>query len=113
LTQRDRLISAATTSLSSKVVSQDSSVLAPIAVDAVLAITDPEATNVDLRNIKIVKALGGAIEDSELVHGLVFNKRASHVGESVGVAVFAREVDACGVFPQLVPPRASPTLRSA
>lgn len=81
LTQRDRLISAATTSLSSKVVSQDSSVLAPIAVDAVLAITDPAATNVDLRNIKIVKALGGAIEDSELVHGLVFNKRASHVGQ--------------------------------
>ena len=80
LTQRDKLIQAATTSLASKVVSQDSSILAPIAVDAVLSVTNEDATNVDLRNIRLVKALGGAIEDSELVPGLVFNKRASHVG---------------------------------
>jgi len=79
LADRDKLIQAAVTSLSSKVVSQDSGVLAPIAVDAVLSITPPTATNVDLRNIRLVKALGGAIEDSELVPGLVFSKKASHV----------------------------------
>jgi T-complex protein 1 subunit delta len=29
-------------------------------------------TNVDLRDIKIVKKLGGTIDDTELVEGLVF-----------------------------------------
>lgn len=53
--------------------------LAPLAVDAVLRITDIENdTNVDLRDIKIVKKLGGTIDDTELVEGLVFtNQRAS------------------------------------
>lgn len=42
-----------------QVVSQYSSMLAPIAVDAVLSVIDPAtATNVDLKDIKIVKKLG-------------------------------------------------------
>ena len=62
-----------------KVVSSNSTMLAPLAVDAVLRITDIENdTNVDLRDIKIVKKLGGTIDDTELVEGLVFtNQRAS------------------------------------
>jgi len=32
------------------------------------------AENVDLRDIKVVKKVGGTIDDTELVDGLVFDK---------------------------------------
>jgi len=77
LKNRESLISAVTTCLSSKVVSQNSEVLSPIAVDSVLGVIDPEtATNVDLRNIRMVQQIGGTVDDTELVEGLVFNKGA-------------------------------------
>lgn len=106
LNDRESLLRAASTSLNSKIVSQYSSVLAPIAVDAVtrLVIPAPPVTsaklatpgasssasstaegtapvrssrnkdaqdNVDLRDIRIVKKVGGTIDDTELVEGLV------------------------------------------
>ena len=80
MTERDRLVQAAVTSLSSKVVKEYSEMLAPLAVDSVLSVAGPDATNVDLRDIRIVKALGGTLEDTEMIPGLAFNKRASHVG---------------------------------
>jgi T-complex protein 1 subunit delta len=59
LTDRQSLLQSATTSLNSKVVSQHSSLLSPIAVDAVLKVINPNvATNVDLRDIKLIKKLG-------------------------------------------------------
>eukprot|EP01027_Heterolobosea_sp_BB2_P020459 GEZU01029189.1.p1 GENE.GEZU01029189.1~~GEZU01029189.1.p1 ORF type:complete len:557 (+),score=194.64 GEZU01029189.1:99-1673(+) len=79
LHDRESLIKAAVTSLSSKVVSQNAHILAPIAADAVMKIIDPAtATNVDLNDIKIVKKLGGTIDDTEIVDGIVFNQKASH-----------------------------------
>ncbi len=52
LNDRDQLIQNAITSLSSKVVSQHSDLLAPMAVDAVMRIVDREKDlNVDLRDI--------------------------------------------------------------
>jgi T-complex protein 1 subunit delta len=80
LNNRDQLIQNAITSLSSKVVSQHSDLLAPMAVDAVLRIIDKEHdTNVDLRDIHVSKKLGGTVDDSELIDGLVFvDKKASH-----------------------------------
>lgn len=80
LNNRDQLIQNAITSLSSKVVSQHSDLLAPMAVDAVLRIIDKENdTNVDLRDIHVSKKLGGTVDDSELIDGLVFvDKKASH-----------------------------------
>ena len=74
LEDRDSMIRAATTSLSSKVVSNNSQILAPIAVDSVLRVSDPSRQQVDLRDIHILKQLGGTIDDSELVEGLVFPK---------------------------------------
>jgi len=75
LTDRATLLQAATTSLSSKIVSQYSSTLAPMAVDAVLKVINPvTAENVDLNNIRIVKKVGGTIEDTELVDGLVMTQ---------------------------------------
>eukprot|EP00124_Ichthyophonus_hoferi_P003075 Ihof_evm10s244 gene=Ihof_evmTU10s244 len=73
LSDRESLLRSATTSLNSKVVSQNSSLLAPIAVDAVLRCCHA-GNNVDLRDIRIIKKLGGTIDDTELVDGLVLNQ---------------------------------------
>lgn len=78
LNDRESLLNSATTSLNSKVVSQHSSLLSPLAVDAVLKVIDPKvSSDVDLRDIKIVKKLGGTVEDTELVDGLVFEHKVS------------------------------------
>lgn len=80
LNNKEQLTQNAITSLSSKVVSQHSDLLAPMAVDAVLRIIDKEKdTNVDLRDIHVSKKLGGTVDDSELIDGLVFvDKKVSH-----------------------------------
>ena len=75
LSDRATLLEAASTSLSSKIVSQYSNLLGPIAVDSVLKTIDQRtADNVDLKNIRIVKKVGGTIEDSEMIDGLVLNQ---------------------------------------
>ncbi|EMD38300.1 hypothetical protein CERSUDRAFT_113467 [Gelatoporia subvermispora B] len=76
------LLRAATTSLNSKIVSQYSSTLAPIAVNAVTRLVTPTSSNVDLRDIRIVKKVGGTIEDTELADGVVLNQNVivSHGG---------------------------------
>jgi len=80
LSDRDSLLKAANTSLNSKVVSQNSAELSPIAVDAVMKIIDPaKENNVNLKDIKIIKKLGGTVDDTELVDGLVFEQRAANV----------------------------------
>lgn len=79
LSDRQSLVEAAITSLNSKVISANSDVLAPLAVEAVLKVIDPSvATNVDLNQIKVVGKLGGTIEDTELVNGLCFSQGAVH-----------------------------------
>lgn len=46
-----------------------------MAVDAVLKVIDPQtALNVDLRDVRVVKKLGGTIDDTTLVEGIVFDK---------------------------------------
>jgi len=78
LSDRASLVKSATTSLNSKVVSQYTN-LASIAVDAVLSVINPQtAINVNLKDIKVIKKLGGTIDDTELVHGLVFDQNVSH-----------------------------------
>jgi len=79
LTDRDSLIRAATTSLNSKIVSQHSKKLAPLAVDAVLHVVDEKSSvSVDLNDIKVITKLGGTVDDTELIPGLVFDRKASH-----------------------------------
>lgn len=40
-----------------------------------MRVIDPKtATNVDLKDIRIVKKLGGTIDETELVDGVVFDK---------------------------------------
>uniref|UniRef100_A0A7S2W2D7 T-complex protein 1 subunit delta n=1 Tax=Mucochytrium quahogii TaxID=96639 RepID=A0A7S2W2D7_9STRA len=81
LSDRESLIQAATTSLCSKVVSTESQILAPIAVDATLQVIDKEVScNVDINeNIRIVQQVGGTVEDTELVNGLVFKQKSTGV----------------------------------
>lgn len=81
LSDRESLLKSASTSLNSKVVSQYSSLLAPIAVDAVLNVIDPNiADNVDLKDIRTVQKVGGTIDDTELVNGLVLTQNALKSG---------------------------------
>ena len=68
ISNRETLVECVNTSLSSKIVSANSELLSPMAVDAVLKVIDQKsATNVDLRDIKIVKRMGGTIDDTLLV----------------------------------------------
>lgn len=70
LNDKETLIKAASTSLSSKIVSQHSSLLAPLAVDSVLKVTNSQQNNVDLNNIRLIKKLGGTIDETELINGI-------------------------------------------
>merc|ERR1719322_33371 len=76
LSDKETLLKSANTSLNSKVVSQYSGVLGPMAVEAVLKVVDknnPEL--VDLRDIKVIPKIGGTVEDTELVDGLVLTQK--------------------------------------
>jgi len=76
LGNRDALIKASDISLGSKVVAQYSGILSPMAVDAVLKITDQSNPGlVDLRDIRVISKLGGTIEDSQLSEGLVLRQK--------------------------------------
>jgi len=91
LADREELIKAATTSLNSKVISNNSDILAPLAVDAILKVIDPAtATNVDLHDIAVVKKLGGTIDETSLVDGLVFTQRARHSAGGPGKVANAK-----------------------
>ncbi|TQS34911.1 hypothetical protein Golomagni_04686 [Golovinomyces magnicellulatus] len=75
LNDTSTLLQAAITSLSSKIVSQHSSLLAPMAVNAITKTIDIKtAENADLKSIRIVKKVGGTIEDTEMVDGLVLDQ---------------------------------------
>lgn len=76
LEDRDSLIKAANTSLSSKIVAQHSNLLGPIAVDAILKVTKKDAKNVDLNDIRLVKQAGGTIDDTEMIDGVVLTQTA-------------------------------------
>lgn len=81
LGDRESLLKSAATSLNSKVVSQYSSTLSPLCVDAVLKVINPaKDNNVDLRDIKVHKLLGGTVEETELIEGLVFSQRTAGAG---------------------------------
>ncbi|KAG5330640.1 TCPD protein, partial [Acromyrmex charruanus] len=80
LTDKESLVKVAATSLNSKVVHQQSSLLAPLAVDAVLKVTEEgKEVSVDLNDIKVIKKLGGTVEDTELVDGLIFTQKSCNV----------------------------------
>uniref|UniRef100_A0A5S6QWW6 T-complex protein 1 subunit delta n=1 Tax=Trichuris muris TaxID=70415 RepID=A0A5S6QWW6_TRIMR len=77
LNDTDLLTKIATTSLSSKVVSQYSHVLGPIVVNAVRKVSNfAKDADIDLKNIRLIKKLGGTVDDSELIDGAVLDTRS-------------------------------------
>lgn len=72
------LIRVAKTALGSKIVSKAHHQFAQIAVDAVLSVADLERKDVDFELIKVDGKVGGALEDSLLVKGVIVDKDFSH-----------------------------------
>lgn len=72
------LLRAAKTSLGSKIVSKSHEQFAQMAVDAVLAVADFERRDVDFELIKMEKKVGGSIEDSSFIKGVLLEKDFSH-----------------------------------
>ncbi|CAM6128608.1 unnamed protein product [Calypogeia fissa] len=71
------LIQTCMTTLSSKIVGRCKRALVEIAVKAVLAVADLERRDVNLDSIKLEGKVGGRLEDTELVHGIVIDKDMS------------------------------------
>ncbi|KAI9887722.1 MAG: T-complex protein 1 subunit epsilon [Watsoniomyces obsoletus] len=74
----ENLVEAAKTSLGSKIVSKAHDQFAQIAVDAVLMVADLERKDVDFELIKVDGKVGGSLEDSLLVKGVIVDKDFSH-----------------------------------
>jgi len=76
------LLKIASTSMQSKLISEDSSSLSKIVVDAVLSIATKKGDQyfIDLENIKVEKKPGGSIEDTQIVKGIVLDKEIVHSG---------------------------------
>lgn len=75
---REPLIKAAMTSLGSKIINRYHRVMAETAVDAVLGVADLERHDVDFELIKVRAKVGGKLEDTRLVRGILLDQEMSH-----------------------------------
>lgn len=77
---REELLKVATTSMQSKLISEDSETISKIVVDAVLGVAAKKANSytVDLDNIKVEKKAGGSIQDTQIVKGVILDKEIVH-----------------------------------
>lgn len=71
-------IKIAMTSLGSKIINKCHRQMAEIAVNAVFAVLDPETRDVNFELIKVEGKVGGRLEDTILVRGVVIDKDFSH-----------------------------------
>ncbi|KAH0346370.1 T-complex protein 1, partial [Aureobasidium melanogenum] len=74
----ENLFKVAKTSLGSKIVSKSHDQFAQIAVDAVMSVADLERRDVDFELIKVDGKVGGSLEDTLLVKGVIVDKDFSH-----------------------------------
>ncbi len=79
---KDSLVKIATTSMQSKLISEDSGILSKIVVDAILniVIKKGDEYTVDLENLKVEKKSGGSIQDTQIIKGIVLDKEIVHSG---------------------------------
>jgi len=79
---REILLQIASTSMESKLISEDSESLSKIVVDAIMSITETNdnKSSVDLDNLKVEKKAGGSIQDTALIKGIVLDKEIVHSG---------------------------------
>ncbi|CAD5111185.1 DgyrCDS519 [Dimorphilus gyrociliatus] len=74
----DKLIETAMTTLGSKIINKCHRKMAEIAVDAILSVADLERKDVDFELIKVEGKVGGKLEDTVLVKGVIVDKDFSH-----------------------------------
>jgi len=102
ISDRETLIKAAITSLNSKVISQNSPLLAPMAVDAVKQVIRDNG-DVDLKDVRVVSALGGTVDDTTIMsNGTVFKQTASR---SAGGPTKIKDANIALIQFQLSPPK--------
>src|SRR6185503_14474334 len=79
---KDLLIKITRTSMDSKLISDDSPVLAQMVVEATKQIAEKTdgALRVDLDDIKVEKKAGGSMRDTKLIKGIVLDKEVVHAG---------------------------------
>eukprot|EP00004_Rigifila_ramosa_P012773 TRINITY_DN2790_c0_g1_i3.p1 TRINITY_DN2790_c0_g1~~TRINITY_DN2790_c0_g1_i3.p1 ORF type:complete len:650 (+),score=158.03 TRINITY_DN2790_c0_g1_i3:1287-3236(+) len=75
---RDSLVNACVTTLGTKIVSSMKRRLAEMCVEAVLSVADLERRDVNFELIKVDGKVGGKLEDTRLVKGIVLDKEISH-----------------------------------
>ena len=82
LADKDMLLKITRTSMDSKLVSDDSPVLAQIVVESTKQIAEKTdgGYRVDLDDIKVEKKAGGSMRDTKLIKGLVLDKEVVHAG---------------------------------
>ena len=74
----ENLIETAMTTLGSKIINKCHRQMAEIAVQAVLTVADLERKDVNFELIKVETKVGGKMEDSMLVKGVIIDKDFSH-----------------------------------
>lgn len=72
------LVQTAMTSLGSKIINRCQRKMAEIAVQAILSVADLERRDVDFELIKVEGKVGGKLEETMLVRGVVIDKDMSH-----------------------------------
>lgn len=77
-TNTENLVRTAKTTLGSKIINKCHDQMAKIAVDAVMAVADLETKDVNFELIKVEAKVGGQMEDSMLVKGVIIDKDFSH-----------------------------------
>ncbi|XP_077993017.1 T-complex protein 1 subunit epsilon-like [Glandiceps talaboti] len=75
---KESLILTAMTSLGSKIINRCHRQMAEIAVDAIMSVADLGRRDVDFELIKVDGKVGGKLEDTMLVRGVVVDKDMSH-----------------------------------
>jgi len=78
LKDTSNLVKTAKTTLGSKIINKCHDMMANIAVDAIMAVADFETKDVNFELIKVEAKVGGQMEDSMLVKGVIVDKDFSH-----------------------------------
>eukprot|EP00238_Polyblepharides_amylifera_P007667 CAMPEP_0196595308 /NCGR_PEP_ID=MMETSP1081-20130531/80740_1 /TAXON_ID=36882 /ORGANISM="Pyramimonas amylifera, Strain CCMP720" /LENGTH=536 /DNA_ID=CAMNT_0041919837 /DNA_START=34 /DNA_END=1644 /DNA_ORIENTATION=+ len=74
----EQLVKTCMTTLSSKIIGRCKKEMAEICVKAVLAVADLDRKDVNMDLIKIESKVGGKLEDTQLINGILLDKEISH-----------------------------------
>lgn len=81
INDRDLLIKIASTAITGRTAELSKDIFSKLAVDAVLSVVDIDnGKKVDIDNIKIEKKVGGSLDSSEMIKGIVIDKERVHSG---------------------------------